>query len=347
MQDFWLRHGKNCKCGCNYNSFLTIEPDSKKSVSIIGGFLGAGKTTTVNHLLSVPINRRIEVVVREFGSIAVDDKFIREHRDRVHAFTGASLHVDPQTMLTGYIENLYAAQDNHPFDNLLIEASGRESAEQIAQIFYLPRSRDHYELASFITIVDAEFGLETLCEFRVANEQAALADYIIVNKVDCAVSEKFAKLEKVLRHINPFAEIIETSFGAVDAHVLKTDNYAQLRAVREDNDEAMKDVFNSIAVRIREPLDRAKVDAWLRDTYARYGDKLLRGKGYFNIAGSDYRFDFQSVRKNFHAVTEDKWESPEARESVVVFIGAELPDREEIRSSLVACIFDIRKERSA
>lgn len=338
MQDFWLRHGKNCKCGCNYNSFLTLEPDSKKAVNIIGGFLGAGKTTTVNHLLCAPSDKRIEVVVREFGSIAVDDKFTRAHRDRVHAFTGASLHVDPQTMLTSYIENLYAAQDNHPFDNLLIEASGRESAEQIAQIFYLPRSRDHYELGSFITIVDAEFGLDTLREFRVANEQAALADYLIVNKVDCAAPEELDGLEKTLRHINPFAEIIETSFGAVNTRVLKTDSYAQLRAVREDDDEAMADVFNSIAVRIREPLDRAKVDAWLRDTYARYGDKLLRGKGYFNISDSDYRFDFQSVRKNFHAVTEDKWESPEARESVVVFIGAELPDREEMRSTLRACI---------
>ena len=91
--------------------------------------------------------------------------------------------------------------------------------------------------------------------------------------------------------------------------------------------------------------DREKVDQWIRDVYGTWGKKMLRGKGYFNIAGSDYRFDFQSVRTNFHAKTEETWEDEESRETVAVFIGTELPSREELMNSLSACIAEDTTER--
>ena len=75
--------------------------------------------------------------------------------------------------------------------------------------------------------------------------------------------------------------------------------------------------------------------------------QLLRGKGYFNIAGSDYRFDFQSVRTNFHAKTEEEWNPDEERESVVVFIGAELPDKEQLEAGLLACAASETERKTA
>lgn len=340
MQDYWSRqHGKDCRCGCNFNNWLALVPDGKKVVNVIGGFLGAGKTTLVNHMLSQPLDRRIDVIVKEFGAIPVDSKLLNIEKDRIHAFTGASLHIDQQTMLTSFIEALYGNVTKHPFDHLLIEASGAESAEQIAQIFYLPRSRDHYELGSFITVVDAEFGRLNLAEFRIAREQTALADFLVLNKCDCVDEAELNALKHELRIINPFAEIIETSFGKVDAaHVIAPDSFEQLRSIDFNRQEGESvENFKSIALRIAEPLDMEKVNAWIRETYAEYGKKLLRGKGYFNIAGSDYRFDFQSVRTNFHAKTEDEWNPDETRESVVVFIGAELPDKELLKAGLKAC----------
>lgn len=338
QMDYWTRHAKNCNCGCN-NIWLNLGEDTKTQVSILGGFLGAGKTTTLNCILSQSADRRVEVIVKEFGSIGVDNKLLNIGKEHIHPFTGASLHVDQQTMLTNFIESLYAKSLSDPFDNLIIETSGADNAEAIAQIFYLPRSRDHYELGSYICIVDGEFGRLNMHEFRVAREQVAMADYLVINKCDLASCGEIELLEKELMIINPFAEIIRTSFGSVNAEALwRTDSYKQLKSMDFDRrgNEQMED-FKSVSVRIAEPLDKDKVNEWLKEFYALWGQKLLRGKGYFNISGSDYRFDFQSVRTNFHAKTEALWETDAERESVLVFIGTEIPDREYLLGGLLEC----------
>lgn len=351
MTDFWTRqHAKNCACGaCNLPNLLELLGEGKKRVNLIGGFLGSGKTTMVNNILSQPLNQRIDVIVKEFGSISVDDKLMSISKDRIHPFTGAAMHTDQQTMLINFLDALYGKSEQHPFDHLLIEASGAESAEQLLQIFYLPRTRDCYELGSYICVVDGEFGSLNLHEFRIAREQTAFADFLIVNKCDRVGEEELAALERELRIINPFAEIIETSFGAVDASaIIVPDSVAQLRSIDFDRqEEDTVEGFRSIAIRISEPLDMEKVNAWIRETYEQYGKKLLRGKGYFNIAGSDYRFDFQSVRTNFHAKTEEEWNPDEERESVVVFIGAELPDKEQLEAGLLACAASETERKTA
>ena len=351
MTDFWTRqHAKNCACGaCNLPNFLELLGEGKKRVNLIGGFLGSGKTTLVNNILSQPLNQRIDVIVKEFGAISVDAKPLNNAKDRIHPFTGASMHTDQQTMLINFLDALFGKSEQHPFDHLLIEASGAESAEQLLQIFYLPRTRDCYELGSYICVVDGEFGSLNLHDFRIAREQTAFADFLIINKCDRADREALAALKRELRIINPFAEIIETSFGQVDAsEIIVPDSVAQLRSIDFDRQEdETVEGFASIAIRISEPLDMEKVNAWIRDTYAKYGKQLLRGKGYFNIADSDYRFDFQSVRTNFHAKTEEEWNPDEERESVVVFIGAELPDQEELKAGLLACAASDIERKSA
>ncbi len=339
--DYWTRqHAKNCMCGfCNYPDLLKLLGEDKKRVNLIGGFLGAGKTTMVNSILSQPLDKKVDVIVKEFGAISVDDKLMNIAKDRIHPFTGASLHTDQQTMLINYIDALYGKSEQHPFDHLLIEASGAESAEQLLQIFYLPRTRDRFELGSFITVVDAEFGRLNLEEYRIAREQTILADYLVINKCDRADDAEIAALIGDLRRLNPFAEIITTSFGRVDAQrIIWAGSYEQLRMMEDkEGRETSMEEFKSISLCVKEPLDRAKVDEWIKALYGSWGKKLLRGKGYFNIQGSDYRFDFQSVRTNFHAKTEELWEDEEYRETVVVLIGTELPSQEKLMESLTAC----------
>ena len=337
-------------CGvCNTTDLLSLLGEGKKRVNLIGGFLGSGKTTLVNNILSQPLDRKIDVIVKEFGAVSVDDKLLNIEKDRIHPFTGAAMHTDQQTMLINFLNALYGKSEQHPFDHLLIEASGAESAEQLLQIFYLPRTRECYELGSYICVVDGEFGSLNLQEFRTAREQTAFADFLIVNKCDRVGREELDALERELRIINPFAEIIETSFGEVDASwVIAPDSVTQLRSIDFDRQEdETVEGFKSIALRVSEPLDMEKVNAWIRETYEQYGKKLLRGKGYFNIAGSDYRFDFQSVRTNFHAKTEEEWNPDEERESVVVFIGADLPDEELLKAGLLACAASETERKTA
>ncbi len=326
-----------------FNGLFQIKDNPEKTVNIISGFLGAGKTTTVNHILSQPCDRKIDIIIREYGEISIDDKLIDLEQERVHVFFGASMHVDPQTMLYNYLEGLYDRSDKHPFDHLLIETSGAESAENLVKLFFLPSLREHYRLGAFITIIDGEYGRLNLEEFQVAREQLAFADIVVINKMDRTKEAELEALNKTIRIINPYAKLIYTSYGKVDVNeVLETELYEQLDSIAAADFSAKGenetvDEFTSVSLTVKEPLDFNKVNQWIVDVFEKYGATILRGKGFFNIAGSDYRFEFQSVRKTFHSKTNDLWENEDEKKSVIVFIGTKLPPRDELQAGLEAC----------
>ena len=339
--EYCMEHKRFC-AHKPFNGIYKIQMKDEKTVNIISGFLGAGKTTTVNALLSCPCDRKIDIVVREFGEISVDDQLVGLEKERIHTFFGVSTHVDQQTMLYNYLEGLYDRSDKHPFDHLLIERSGAESAENIVKMFFLPGLREHYRLGAFITTVDGEYGRLNLKEFRVAREQLAFADVVVINKMDCTDAEEAEQLKREIRYINPYAKLLLTSYGKLDpGEVMEVLPYEQLCGIeaaefKNGGDNAVEE-FKSVSLKVKEPLDLEKANRWLVDLFDRYGNTILRGKGFFNIADSDYRFEFQSVRKTFHSKTSDLWESEEEKQSIVVLIGTQLPDRAELQAGLEAC----------
>ncbi len=333
------RHGRNCRCApcSSIGDWSFTPPVGKKTVNIIAGFLGAGKTTLVNDVLSQPFDKKIDIIVREYGIASIDDRLIDMDRERVHVFLGVSLHEDPQSMLMTYLQTLYDVSGRHPFDHLLIEASGAERAEGLVQLFMLPEIREHYQVGSCIVVVDGEFGDLNLEEYHVAREQTAYADVLVINKTDVADPQKLDRLEAMLREINPFAKVIRTQFGHVNLNeVLNADIYEQLRRLHETKESGM-DEIQTITLTVDEPLDISKTNEWISGLFKENGLKLLRGKGFFNIAGSDYRYEFQSVRTSFHSKTDKLWGEDEERRTVIVLIGERLPDAGELKAGLLKC----------
>ena len=324
------------------NGMFLINDSDVKSVNLISGFLGAGKTTMVRTILENNPFKNIHVIVREYGEIAIDDKLLNTEEERIHIFTGASMHVDPQTMLYNYMESMYDRSLRHPFDHLLIETSGAESAENMLKMFFLPGFRDHYSLSSFVTVVDAEYGALNLEQFRTAREQIAFADVIVINKMDRAAASATDELTSRIRTINPYAKIVYTTFGAVDLQEIQEcgifDQLGSMnpQVLKTQGSNIAMDEFCSVSLCVDEPLDLEAVNRWITDTFEKYGLSILRGKGFFNIAGSDYRHEFQSVRKTFHSKTDTLWDN-DKRKSVIVFIGTKLPPRSELQAALERC----------
>lgn len=309
-------------------------------VTLVGGFLGAGKTTAVNHILQQPSEIRTDVMIREFDEVSIDDQLLAVSDDRVHPQPGVSMHIDEETMLYVALDRLHEERYGE-FDRLLLETSGMESPELFLHLFFLWDMPSRYKLLDLITLVDAEYGELNLDQFKAAVEQVAVADVIAINKTDLADETSLTSLEARLRRINPMARIMRTTYGKIDPDTLSgTPLYEQLRVLPypEPAGGENMDGITSYAISIDQPLDKAKVNVWINKLFTEYGDKLLRSKGFLNFAGEDYRYEFQAVRKTFRSYAHDKWADGDERRTVIVLIGTELPDKQELENTLRACI---------
>lgn len=313
----------------------------KIPVTLIGGFLGSGKTTLVNRAIALPEEARTDVVVREHGLVSIDDKLIRLSPERIRAISGVTMHMDEQTMIYMSLDRLHDERYGK-FDRLILETSGTENPEELLQMFFLWDMPYMYKLNSLVTVVDSEYGMLNLDEYSQAREQIGFADVLVLNKTDLADEKTLNALEKRLRTINASAKIIRASFGNVRLHDIDHDTlYDTLRNLKQaDTREETEymDGINSIVIEEKEALNKEKVNRWIQALFDSYGAKLLRSKGFFNFAGEDYRYEFQAVRKSFHSYANELWPDGEERKSVIVLIGENLPDRQELTRTLHECI---------
>ncbi len=306
-------------------------------VNVIGGFLGAGKTTHLNHILSEGLPERTDVVIREFGNVAIDNHLVKNVSGKMHVFHGVSLHDGPQMMLHNYLCDLITNTDNARFGRLLIESSGIDSPASLIHLFlvgYVPR---YYRLDSYIVVVDGQFGLLNLEEYEVAVEQVAFADVIILNKSDLATEAEMEEQEAVLRKINPIAKIHRANFGKVPMDtIINLSLYEQLKQLKSGGNTAMGDIQGLVLTEDR-PMNKEKVNKWLDNFFKNEGRNVLRSKGFFSFANDDYRYEFQAVRTAFHSKADERWNENDERKSTIVIIGKNLPDFVTLQKSFASC----------
>ncbi len=201
-------------------------------VSVLVGFLGAGKTTTLNRLPRGVHGKKIAVVVNEFGEIDVDSQVVtRETRADAELVSLANECICCKLRgdLLGAVEDL---TQRHDLDYILVESTGLGEAAPIAQTFYAPSLEGKVKLDAVITVVDAAHFWDTYedphAEGKIAGEshshsvahllagQIEFADVVLLNKTDLVPEDEVRRLETFLRELNDRAKIIRTRFGEVD-----------------------------------------------------------------------------------------------------------------------------------
>ena len=313
-----------------------MKPQEVVPVTILTGFLGSGKTTLLNRILKEQHGHRIAVIQNEFGDAGIDAEFLVQDADEqiIEMNNGCiccTVRGDMVRILGELQEKREAKQLN--FERIIIETTGMADPGPVAQTFFMAEEiGDYYLLDSIVTLVDAKHADKQLDDFREAQEQVGFADRILLSKTDLISTEDQEKLTERLVKMNPRAPIKPVHFGntplddILDIRGFNLDAILEIEPgflieTRHKHDDAVR----SFVFRGHEPFDGAKLEEFLAGMIQEYGPDLLRYKGVLWIAGNENRVVFQGVHMLMGGEMGKSWGPEDKRDSVMVFIGRNLP----------------------
>ena len=315
-------------------------------VTVLTGFLGAGKTTLLKHMLKAEHGLKIAVIENEFSEAGIDSQLLGDEPVQVMTLANGcvccTIHTDLTKALYLLLERLDAG--DIAFDRLVIECTGLADPAPVAQTFFIEEElRDRYILDGIITLVDAAHADVHLTQ-AIAQAQVGFADRLLLSKTDLVTAEAVEALQERLARINGRAAIRIVEQGRIDlAELLDVRGFnlnpdlgaSITRSLRPVLKPATPDRISTLVLRTSTALDIDRLSEFMNELLENHGKQLLRYKGVLNIAGDDRRLVFQGVLKLYGFDWDSEWKADEARESVMVFIGDELPE-DEIRAGFAA-----------
>jgi G3E family GTPase len=310
-------------------------------VTIVTGFLGAGKTTLVRHFLAQPEGRGTAVIVNEFGTVGIDDALVRASTDAVTLLGNGCLCCTTRTDLQIALRRLVMERDRGElprFERVLIETSGLADPGPILQTFATDRALGgEFFVEVVAAVVDASCGPVTLDGFPEARKQAMLADRLIVSKSDLCGAEDLARLKARLAKLNGRAAIEIATAGALDPRSL-IEAVAVEPAARSGfiADEAEhSEGIGSFVLTETTPIDWRPFEHAMETLIALRGADLLRVKGLLAVAGCHGPVLIQIVQHLAHPPVELASWPDEDRTSRLVFITRNIT-QEQVRGLLEA-----------
>ena len=316
----------------------------KIPVTLLTGFLGAGKTTLIRHLLRHPDMDRVALVINEIGEIGIDNDLVRMSSENVRLLANGCLCCSVRTDLQETLRELFGerrAGQIPDFDRVIIETTGLADPAPVIQTL----SSDgmlgaHYRLDGVVTLVDAVNALTQLAQSPEAERQIALADRIFITKADLAPDEaSLQDLQAAVRVINAQAEIRRCALGDLHPRELVGIGLASARADAgtlrflgeggAPSDEAAylgqrlpsrhDPAVKTLSLRFDQAFTWASFSAAMEMVITLRGKDLLRVKGIINVEGQPVVV--QGVGHVFHPpVTLDRWPSADTQSRIVFIV---------------------------
>lgn len=332
--------------------------------TVITGFLGAGKTSLVRHLLAHAEGRRLAVIVNEFGELGIDRELLLGCGDAACAdddiveLANGCLCC---TVADDFVPTLTRLLDRDaPPEHILIETSGLALPKPLVQAFAWPEIRTRTTVDGVLTVVDAgavAAGLfaadpDAVARQRAADpalahdnpleevftDQLACADLVILNKTDLIGPQHFSLRRKIERQLRPGVKLVSARDGRVPPQVAlglaaaAEDDLTSRPSVHELEDGHDHDDFESFVVTAGPVADDNAFLRRLRAAVDLYD--VLRVKGFIDRPGRDRRQVVQAVGDRLQQHFDRPWRAGEKRETRLVVIGRKGLDRSAISAAL-------------
>lgn len=285
-------------------------------VSVIGGFLGAGKTTLVNHLIEKG-QRKFGIIVNEFGETGIDGSLIENvDTDGVAELSNGCLCCVGRDDLVSAMFKLLGRKDRP--DYLLIELSGLADPVPVAQTVMDPFAKTKFALDGIIGVADARNLEQTLRDGPEGAIQLAYASTVVLNKADLASPEQLETAQKIIQKINPLAQIQVTDHSKADPQSLLGLGAFDVDWQPASHQHLHTPGVQSFSLSTDKLLDRQRVNEFIDQYLISRPDAVFRAKGFLSVKGFDKEVIFQSVREIFSLELSEK---PATGTSKLVVIG--------------------------
>ncbi len=319
------------------------------SVTILTGFLGAGKTTLLKRILGENHGQKIAVIENEFGEENIDsDILISDNDEQIIQMTNGCICCSIREDLRSTLNQLAAKRHEGEldFERVVIETTGVADPGPVAQTFFMDQDvAANYVLDGILTLVDAKHAKHQLDERQEARRQVGFADALLISKSDLVSEVEITHLISRLQQMNPRAPIDLVHFGnvAIDkvlgiqgfnmntkletAHELGDHSHCEHDADHCVHVHHHQDDVKSFVFRANTPFDPAKLELFFSSMLQVYGQNMLRYKGVLDMTGTDRKVIFQGVHQVMGSDLGPAWKNDELRESKIVFIGIDLPQK--------------------
>ncbi|MFN3265868.1 MAG: CobW family GTP-binding protein [Deinococcales bacterium] len=267
----------------------------KIPVTVVGGFLGAGKTTLVNHLIQNG-NKRFGVIVNEFGDVNVDGALIENiDEEGVTEFSNGCLCCAGRDDLAEAMLKLSLRKN--PPQHLLVELSGLADPVPVAQTVLEPQLRHIFDLDGIIGVADARNLYQTLQDVPEGAVQLAYASSIILNKTDLASPEQLETARALLAQLNPLGRVTESVNAVVDAATLLHQGAFDSDWQPQGHEHTHTQGVVSFSLHQATPLDALAWNAFMEEFILARPGNVFRAKGFLAFRQIPDEIIFQAVRE--------------------------------------------------
>jgi G3E family GTPase len=320
-------------------------------VSIVTGFLGAGKTTLIRALLDSPAGANTAIIVNEYGEVGIDNALLRGSSDATVLLGNGCLCCLARSDLQETLRGLFADRTRGAvpsFQRVVIETSGLADPGPLLQTFASDRALgQEFHLQALVAVIDAPNGASNLGAAPEAREQVALADRIVLTKTDLADPSTTASLLAEIAGLTT-APVERAVNGAIDPAYL-LDERLDLPARLPEHDptdhgaHAHSHGIDSFVVTFDRPLVWPAFEQAMAVLTALRGSDLLRVKGIVAVAGVKGPVVVHAVQHTAHRPVElETWPDGDPT-SRLVFITRGI-GRAEIENLIAATAALSRRE---
>jgi G3E family GTPase len=310
-----------------------------KPVSVLTGFLGSGKTTILQHLLTLPEMKRTALIINEFGEVSVDHLLVENAEEKMVLLSNGCVCCSVRGDLVQAVKSLFQRQRSDeipPFDRILLETTGLADPGPIVQSLIGPALASYpVYFDSIATTVDTTNVLEAMQKHEQMLPQIAVADSLMLTKTDVTGKEEVDAIEERMAELNPRARIERTAAGKATKSAVfgqrlldPTASPREMRAATEQMfsshqestpDHAHDVEIQSFVITRDEPLSYRTLDTFLQALRSYRGEDLLRVKGLVKLLGSEERPSVvHGVQSVMHPPTKlRRWPSKDHRTQLV------------------------------
>ncbi len=260
----------------------------KIPITLVTGFLGAGKTTFLKNYINQHKDEKSLYIINEFSSLDVDGQILSETEDNVMAISGGSIFC--KCLVADFIavlKNVRESVHSNNIERVIIEASGMADPTVIVDMLKDTKLDDFFQLALIVSIIDSNSFLKLVHTLPNILTQVEASDIVFINKTDIHDEKLVDSAYAKIKEINPSVKIVKTQYANFDN--------SQLELSRQKN------ILHGELANCRDPnYDRYIIDqkdiTSIDDLKNKISDsprKIYRAKGYFKVDYQLFKLEYE------------------------------------------------------